>query len=184
MQHVSHDWFRLFLIGWENGISLLPTNERGNYVNYFNCQLKSALLILVIPQQIDSLGIGCNISNCTSVHLELKMSLHTVEYWNRQSYGAAPSGCLKKTPWWTQLRNRYSVTLINSVFPIDSFAFLYSKTTEIAFTTARIILHLISIPQFIYDLFHIHHYHSSLSREHMNPQLTCSQRQWLHSSVG
>ena len=23
-----------------------------------------------------------------------------------------------------------------------------------------------------------------LSREHMNPQLTCSQRQWLHSSVG
>ena len=26
--------------------------------------------------------------------------------------------------------------------------------------------------------------HSFLSREHMNPQLTCSQRQWLHSSVG
>ena len=26
--------------------------------------------------------------------------------------------------------------------------------------------------------------HSSLSREHMNLQLTCSQRQWLHSSVG
>ena len=25
---------------------------------------------------------------------------------------------------------------------------------------------------------------SLLSREHMNPQLTCSQRQWLHSSVG
>ena len=23
-----------------------------------------------------------------------------------------------------------------------------------------------------------------LSREHMTPQLTCSQRQWLHSSVG
>ena len=29
----------------------------------------------------------------------------------------------------------------------------------IAFTTARIILHLISFPQFIYDLFHIHHSH-------------------------
>ena len=43
---------------------------------------------------------------------------------------------------------------------------------------------MISYPQFIYDLFHIHHLHSSLSREHMNPQLTCSQRQWLHSSVG
>ena len=27
---------------------------------------------------------------------------------------------------------------------------------------------MISLPQFIYDLFHIHHYHSSLSREHMN----------------
>ena len=25
---------------------------------------------------------------------------------------------------------------------------------------------------------------SFLSQEHMNPQLTCSQRQWLHSSVG
>ena len=41
----------------------------------------------------------------------------------------------------------------------------------------------ISFPQFIYDSFHI-----SLTliyfTEHMNPQLTCSQRQWLHSSVG
>ena len=34
------------------------------------------------------------------------------------------------------------------------------------------------------DSFHIHHSHSSLSQEHVNPQLTCSQRQWLHSSVG
>ena len=38
----------------------------------------------------------------------------------------------------------------------------------------------ISFSQFKYDLFHT----SFLSREHMNPQLTCSQRQWLHSSVG
>ena len=30
---------------------------------------------------------------------------------------------------------------------------------------------------------HIIHIHD-LSREHANPQLTCSQRQWLHSSVG
>ena len=47
-----------------------------------------------------------------------------------------------------------------------------------------IILHLISYPQFTYDLFHMHHSPSYLSREHMNPKLTCSQRQWLHSSVG
>ena len=35
-----------------------------------------------------------------------------------------------------------------------------------------------------YDLFHMHHSLTYLSREDMNPQLTCSQRQWLHSSVG
>ena len=34
------------------------------------------------------------------------------------------------------------------------------------------------------SLFHMHHSPSYLSREHMNPKLTCSQRQWLHSSVG
>ena len=50
--------------------------------------------------------------------------------------------------------------------------------------TARIILHLISYPQFTYDLFHVHHSPTYLSREHVNPKLTCSQRQWLHSSVG
>ena len=50
--------------------------------------------------------------------------------------------------------------------------------------TKRIILHLISYPQFTYDLFHMHHSLTYLSREHMNPKLTCSQRQWLHSSVG
>ena len=43
---------------------------------------------------------------------------------------------------------------------------------------------MISYPQFTYDLFHMHHSPSYLSREHMNPQLTRSQRQWLHSSVG
>ena len=43
---------------------------------------------------------------------------------------------------------------------------------------------VISYPQFTYDLFHMHHSLTYLSREHMNPQLTCSQRQWLHSSVG
>ena len=30
----------------------------------------------------------------------------------------------------------------------------------------------------------MNHSPSYLSREHMNPKLTCSQRQWLHSSVG
>ena len=41
-----------------------------------------------------------------------------------------------------------------------------------------------SYPQFTYDFFHMHHSFTYLSREHMNPKLTCSQRQWLHSSVG
>ena len=57
-------------------------------------------------------------------------------------------------------------------------------TLNIAITTARIILHLISYPQFTYDLFHMHYSLTYLSRQHMNPQLTCSQRQWLPSSVG
>ena len=63
------------------------------------------------------------------------------------------------------------------------FRLLYA-IVKIAIITARIILHLISYPQFTYDLFHMHHSPSYLSREHMNPKLTCSQRQWLHSSVG
>ena len=45
---------------------------------------------------------------------------------------------------------------------------------KIAIITARIILHLISYPQFTYDLFHMDHSPSYLSREHMNPKLTCS----------
>ena len=63
------------------------------------------------------------------------------------------------------------------------FRLLYA-IAKIAIITARIILHLILYPQFTYDLFHMHHSPSYLSREHMNPNLTCSQRQWLHSSVG
>ena len=43
----------------------------------------------------------------------------------------------------------------------------------------RSFLHFIS-----YMVHFIYYKHSFLSREHMNPQLTCSQRQWLHSSVG
>ena len=43
---------------------------------------------------------------------------------------------------------------------------------------------MISYPQFTYDLFHMNHPLTYLLREHMNPKLTCSQRQWLHSSVG
>ena len=63
------------------------------------------------------------------------------------------------------------------------FRLLYA-IVKIAITTARIILHLTSYPQLTYDLFHMHHSLTYLSREHMNPQLTCSQRQWLRSSVG
>ena len=33
----------------------------------------------------------------------------------------------------------------------------YYAIVKIAITTARIILHLISYPQFTYDLFHMHH---------------------------
>ena len=155
--------------------------------------------------------------------------------------------------------------------PLKSWIFFFRllyAIAKIAIITARIILHLISYPQFTYDLFHMHHSlhifhgniwtqnwpapnvsgfiaqlverrtgiarsrvqaplkswifffqaslrnckncdhncedHSSfdfisavhiwfisyasftsyLSREHMNPKLTCSQRQWFHSSVG
>ena len=70
--------------------------------------------------------------------------------------------------------------------PLKSWFFfrLLYAIVKIAIITARIILHLISYPQFTYDLFHMHHSLTYLSREHMNPKLTCSQRQWLHSSVG
>ena len=76
-------------------------------------------------------------------------------------------------------RSRVQAPLKSWIF----FRLLYA-IVKIAITTARIILHLISYPQFTYDLFHMHHSFTYLSREHMNPQLTCSQRQWLHSSVG
>ena len=78
-----------------------------------------------------------------------------------------------------EARSRVQAPLKSWIF----FRLLYA-IVKIAITTARIILHLISYPQFTYDLFHMHHSFTYLSREHMNPQLTCSQRQWLHSSVG
>ena len=71
--------------------------------------------------------------------------------------------------------------------PVEVLIFFFQaslRNCKIAITTARIILHLISYPQLTYDLFHMHYSLTYLSREHMNPQLTCSQRQWLHSSVG
>ena len=76
-------------------------------------------------------------------------------------------------------RSRVQAPLKSWIF----FRLLYA-IVKIAIITARIILHLISHPQFTYDLFHMHHSFTYLSREHMNPKLTCSQRQWLHSSVG
>ena len=75
-------------------------------------------------------------------------------------------------------RSRVQAPLKSWIF----FRLLYA-IVKIAIITARIILHLISYPQFTYDLFHMHHSLTYLSREHMNPKLTCSQRQWLHSSV-
>ena len=80
--------------------------------------------------------------------------------------------------------HRYrEVTGSSPVEVLNFFRLLYA-IVKIAIITARIILHLISHPQFTYDLFHMHHSLTYLSREHMNPKLTCSQRQWLHSSVG
>ena len=81
--------------------------------------------------------------------------------------------------------HRYrEVTGSSPVEVLNFFFRLLYAIAKIAIITARIILHLISYPQFTYDLFHMHHSPSYLSREHMNPKLTCSQRQWLHSSVG
>ena len=48
--------------------------------------------------------------------------------------------------------------MLNPVELLNFFSsFLRNCIIYIAFTTARIILHLISFPQFLYDLFHIHH---------------------------
>ena len=58
---------------------------------------------------------------------------------------------------------------VNCGYEIKWRMILAVMIVKIAIITARIILHLISYPQFTYDLFHIHH-----SREHMNPKLTCS----------
>ena len=66
--------------------------------------------------------------------------------------------------------------------PWPFFRLLYA-IVKIAIITARIILHLISYPQFTYDLIHMHHSLTYLSWEHVIPKLTCSQHQWLHSSV-
>ena len=52
------------------------------------------------------------------------------------------------------------------------------------FVTIRYSLFGYSRHPFTYDFFHMHHSFTYLSREHMNPKLTCSQHQWLHSSVG
>ena len=49
-------------------------------------------------------------------------------------------------------RSRVQASLKSWIF----FSLLYA-IVKIAITTARIILHLISYPQFTYDLFHMHH---------------------------
>ena len=80
--------------------------------------------------------------------------------------------------------HRYREVTGSSPVEVLNFFRLIYAIAKIAIITARFILHLISYPQFTYDLFHMHQALTYLSREHMNPKLTCSQRQWLHSSVG
>ena len=82
--------------------------------------------------------------------------------------------------------HRYrEVTGSNPVEVLDFFFFQASLRNCLnCVSLRRSYLHFISFPQFIYMIHFIYHQHSFLSREHMNPQLTCSQRQWLHSSVG
>ena len=63
-------------------------------------------------------------------------------------------------------RSRVQAPLKSWIF----FRLLYA-IVKIAIITARIILHLISYPQFTYDLFHIHH--SRLSLLHVNYGKSC-----------
>ena len=83
-----------------------------------------------------------------------------------------------------RVSHRYCEVTGSSPIEVLNFFRLLYAIVKIAITTARIILHLISYPQFTYDLFDMHHSLTCLSQEHMNPQLTCSQRQWLHSPIG
>ena len=56
-----------------------------------------------------------------------------------------------------RVSHRYrEVTGSSPVEVLNFFRLLYA-VVKIAITTARIILHLISYPQFTYDLFHMHH---------------------------
>ena len=103
--------------------------------------------------------------------------------------GSSPVEVLKSWRQWLhssvgRASHRYREVMGSSPVEVLIFFRLLYAIAKIAIITARIILHLISYPQFTYDLFHMHHSPSYLSREHMNPKLTCSQRQWLHSSVG
>ena len=63
-------------------------------------------------------------------------------------------------------RSRVQTPLKSWIF----FRLLYA-IAKIAIITARTILHLISYPQFTYDLFHMHHSPSYLSRETYEPKI-------------
>ena len=67
--------------------------------------------------------------------------------------------------------HRYREVTGSSPLEVLNFfsGFFNYAIVKIAIITARIILHLISYPQFTYDLFHMHHSLTYLSREHMNP---------------
>ena len=95
---------------------------------------------------------------------------------NQLSYEAADIGS------WSIVGSYVSVKEmnVNDVYEVN-----HIRTAEMnAITTVRIMLHLVSFPQFLHDLLHIQHSHSSLSRVYMDPQLTSSPHQWLHSSIG
>ena len=86
---------------------------------------------------------------------------------------------------WNQVKRRTGIARSRVQTPLKSWIFQALRNWKNAFITARIIasldfisaVHIWSISYIISSLIHS-------SREHWNPQMTSSQRQWLHSSVG
>ena len=112
-----------------------------------------------------------------------------VDHPQAETFVALGNDAIGQSRMWTN--KKIHVQLAKDVSYISDISYLSHiylillyAIAKIAIITARIILHLISYPQFTYDLFHMHQSPTYLSREHMNPKLTCSQRQWLYSSVG
>ena len=72
---------------------------------------------------------------------------------------------LRKQSEWNRVGTHTANTRSRVQAPLKSWIFfrLLYAIAKIAIITARIILHLISYPQFTYDLFHMHHSHELLS---------------------